>query len=56
MEHRLLAVTISSRPTVKLIANRATSIEIDDQVFKETGAGGTNGFYDFLRQSDGKTS
>jgi len=53
MEHRLLVVTIASRPSVKLIANSTTRIEVDDQIFEEVGAGDTNGFYDFLRQPNG---
>jgi hypothetical protein len=53
MGHQLLIVTISPRPEIRLISWPTTRVEIDDESFEETGAGDTNGFYDFLRRVDG---
>jgi len=50
MENRLLIVTISPRPQVKLISWPASRVSIGTETFEEIGAGDTNGFYDFLRK------
>lgn len=54
MERKLLIVTISSEPRTRLITGTPSKVEIGHELFEETGAGDTNGFYDFLRQPDGK--
>jgi len=53
MENRLLIVTVSPTPRVKLISWPTSRVAIDDESFEEAGAGDTNGFYDFLRLPQG---
>jgi hypothetical protein len=49
MKGKVVIVTISPAPKVKLISWPASRVRIDDENFQEAGAGDTNGFYDFLR-------
>ena len=53
MENRLLIVTISPTPRVKVVSWPVSRVQFDDESFDEIGAGDTNGFYDFLRVPDG---
>ena len=54
MEDRLLIVTVSPTPRAKLISWPASRVSINGESFEETGAGDTNGFYDFLRLQGGR--
>jgi len=53
MENKVLIVTISPTPRIKLISWPASRVPIDDENFEDAGAGDTNGFYDFLRLPQG---
>jgi hypothetical protein len=53
MENKLLIVTISPTPGVKLVSWPTSMVSIGNENFEETGSGDTNGFYDFLRLQDG---
>ena len=53
MENRLLIVTVSPTPGVKLISWPTSRVSINGESFEEIGAGDTNGFYDFLRVPQG---
>src|SRR5882762_8577800 len=53
MENRLLIVTVSPTPEVKLISWPASRVSIKGESFDEIEAGDTNGFYDFLRVPQG---
>ena len=53
MENRLLLITISPTPGVKLISWPISRVAINGETFDEIGAGDTNGFYDFLRVQEG---
>lgn len=53
MENKVLVVTISPTPRVKMISWPVSRVRIDDESFEETAAGDTNGFYDFLRLPGG---
>jgi hypothetical protein len=53
MENRLLMVTVSRTPRVKLISWPISRVSINGESFEDLGAGDTNGFYDFLRVQGG---
>ena len=53
MSDRLLFVTVSPTPSVKLIAWPTGRVSLHGEEFQEVGAGDTNGFYDFLRLPGG---
>ena len=53
MDNRLLMVTISPTPGVKLISWPTSRVSFEGERFEEIGAGDTNGFYDFLRVHQG---
>ena len=54
MENRVLLVTVTPTPHVKIISWPINRVSIGGEDFEESGAGDTNGFYDFLRASDGR--
>jgi hypothetical protein len=54
MENRILIVTISPQPRVKIISWPTSRVLFGDENFDEVGAGDTNGFYDFLRLPVGR--
>jgi len=53
-ENKLLIVTVSPAPGVKLISWPTSRVSINDENFEDIGAGDTNGFYDFLRTPQGR--
>src|ERR1700686_4427259 len=53
MYSKVLIVTISPTPSVRVVSWPKSRVAIDDESFNETGAGDTNGFYDFLRLPGG---
>jgi hypothetical protein len=53
MEMKLVLVTVTPNPQVKLISWPQNRVFFNQEEFEEVGAGDTNGFYDFLRLRDG---
>lgn len=54
MEKEVLLVTVTPNPHVKVVTWPTKRVSVEGQVFEDTGAGDTNGFYDFLRRLDGR--
>jgi hypothetical protein len=54
MSDHVLLVTITPTPQARIISWPATQVTVGDETFEDTGAGDTNGFYDYLRTAEGR--